>query len=118
MSLDTLFDALKYRIEVDQHGTRRYYNSADQLHRVEGPAVEYTDGTKVWLINGRRQREDGPALIMSDGTQMWFRNGSAHRIDGPAVICANGNVSWYLSGNRLTQQEFNSCIKSGEYNEP
>ena len=95
MTTDTdVFEALKYHIEVDQYGTRRYYNSAGKLHRL-----------------------GGPALIMSDGTQMWFRNGSAHRIDGPAVICANGNVSWYLSGNRLTQQEFNSCIDSGEYNE-
>ena len=95
MSQDDLIDALSSSILTDVDNNRFYVNSAGKLHRL-----------------------GGPALIMSDGTQMWFRNGSAHRIDGPAVICANGNVSWYLSGNRLTQQEFNSCIKSGEYNEP
>ena len=39
--LCTLYSALKYRIEVDQHGTRRYYNAAGRLHRVDGPAVEW-----------------------------------------------------------------------------
>ena len=95
MSHDALVEALSGTIETLDDGSTIYRNNAGAPHRV-----------------------CGPALIMSDGTQMWFRNGSAHRIDGPAVICANGNVSWYLSGNRLTQQEFNSCIKSGEYNEP
>jgi hypothetical protein len=23
------------------------------LHRTDGPAVEYTDGTKVWYLHGR-----------------------------------------------------------------
>ena len=92
---DALIEALSGTIETTRTGAIIYRNSRGQRHRVGGPAV-----------------------ILSDGTQMWFRNGFAHRIDGPAVICANGNVSWYLSGNRLTQQEFNSCIKSGEYNEP
>ena len=90
-----VFEALKGKVVVTEAGTYQHYNAGGQLHRL-----------------------GGPALIMSDGTQMWFRNGFAHCIDGPAVICANGNVIWYLSGNRLTQQEFNSCIKSGEYNEP
>ena len=34
MSEAEVFDALRYRVEVDARGTRWYYNSANQLHRV------------------------------------------------------------------------------------
>ena len=43
-----LFNALKYRVTVSPvTGTRRYYNNKHQLHRDEGPAVEYADGIKM-----------------------------------------------------------------------
>ena len=48
MNEQAVFDALKYRIVVDARGTRRYYNSADQLHRTDGPANEWWDGDKWW----------------------------------------------------------------------
>ena len=44
-----VFDALKHRVEVDQHGTRTYYNSAGQLHRENGPAVEWVSYKEWWL---------------------------------------------------------------------
>ena len=57
MDEQEVFDALKYRIEVDTRGTRWYYNSANQLHRDDGPAIEYSDGVKPWYINGKRLTE-------------------------------------------------------------
>ena len=47
-----IFDALRYRIVNDGLGNRFYYNNADQLHRENGPAIEYARGTKVWYRNG------------------------------------------------------------------
>ena len=44
MSEQAVFDALKYHIEVDCHGNRFYYNSADLLHRTDGPAIEWANG--------------------------------------------------------------------------
>ena len=44
MSEQAVFDALKYRTEVDRHGTRRYYNGAGVLHRNGGPAIEFPTG--------------------------------------------------------------------------
>ena len=70
-----VFDALKYRVEVDAHGTRRYYNSARQLHRENGPAVVRSNGTKIWLRNGKLHREDGPAIENSSGLGEWWLNG-------------------------------------------
>ena len=75
MSEQDVFDSLKYRIAVDARGTRRYYNSADQLHRTNGPAVEWRNGTKSWYQYGLRHRTDGPAIEYLDGTKVWYING-------------------------------------------
>lgn len=37
-----------------------FYNGF--LHRVNGPAVEFINGTKEWWVNGKLHREDGPAI--------------------------------------------------------
>ena len=87
MSEQTVFDALKYRIEVDGYGNRLYYNSAG-LHRDDGPAIEYPDGSKSWCQNGRH-----------------------HRTDGPAIEWADGDEFWYINGVRLSEDEFNQAVK-------
>jgi len=38
--------------EIDADGTRRWYKN-EELHRVDGPAVESADGSKEWWINGK-----------------------------------------------------------------
>lgn len=55
-----------YKVTVDSDATR-WYNSKDQLHREDGPAVEYTNDDKAWYINGQRHREDGPAMKATYG---------------------------------------------------
>ena len=69
MSEQAVFDALKYRIEVDARGTRRYYNSANQLHRIDGPAVEWANGDNFWYQNGQLHRTNGPAVEWGDGAK-------------------------------------------------
>ena len=88
MSEQEVFDALKYRIEVDSSGTRWYYNSAGQLHRDDGAAVEWNNGTKSWYQNGLR-----------------------HRTDGAAVEWPSGNKVWYINGEQLSEDEFNQRAK-------
>ena len=44
--------ALKYRIEVDSFGTQWLFNSDNQLHCEDGPAVEYPDGSCNWYLDG------------------------------------------------------------------
>jgi len=36
---------------IDEHGDTFYYKD-DELHRIDGPAVEWWDGRKHWWING------------------------------------------------------------------
>ena len=111
MSEQEVFDALKYRVEVDEHGTRRYFNSANQLHRTDGPAVEWGNGNKSWYQNGQLHRTDGPAIIWNDGVKEWYQNGQRHRTDGAAVECAEGYKRWFINGEELTEVEFNQRVK-------
>ena len=91
MSEQEVFDALKYRIETNDSGSRFYLNSAGELHRTNGPAVEHADGTKLW-----------------------YHNGQCHRTDGPAIEFVDGTKEWYINGEELTEAEFNQAINHYE----
>ena len=124
-----VFDSLKYRIETNARGIRRYYNSAGQLHRLaypggsicwyqngvlhrdDGPAVEWADGSKFWYQNNKFHRTDGPAVEYSSGTKCWYQNGQLHRPDGPAVDYADGSKRWYINGEELTEDEYILAVK-------
>ena len=88
MSEQGVFNALKYRIEVDVFGTRKYYNSAGQLHRDEGPAVECTNGYKFWV-----------------------QNGMLHRTNGPAVVYTNNELQWWIHGEHMSEARFKQVVK-------
>ena len=55
------------------NGTKRWYLN-NQLHREDGPAVEFFNGTKVWHLNGKYHREDGPAIELFDGNKTYCYN--------------------------------------------
>lgn len=39
-------------LEIDGYSTRRWRLN-DDLHRIDGPAVEYPNGAKIWVVKGR-----------------------------------------------------------------
>ena len=53
----------------------KYWWLGDDLHREDGPAIEYNDGGKQWCLNGKLHREDGPACEWSNGFKEWFYQG-------------------------------------------
>ena len=59
-----------------------------------------TNGWKEWSLNGKLHREDGPAVEWPDGTKSFWRHGKLHREDGPAVEYVNGDKAWYRDGER------------------
>lgn len=60
---------------VDEEGFIRYKNEKGDLHRIDGPAINYEDRHEQWLINGELHREDGPAIIhLSNNTEYWLRD--------------------------------------------
>lgn len=40
-----------YKVTIDDQGTIRWYNEQGQLHREDGPAIEFVDGSKAWFLN-------------------------------------------------------------------
>ena len=97
----------EYKVTIDSEGTIRWYKPNSNIsHRTDGPAVEYTDGSKEWWIDGKYHRTDGPAMEWADGSKFWYIDGKYHRTDGPAVEYANGDKEWYIDGKYLTEKEF------------
>jgi hypothetical protein len=89
----------KYDVVVNYLGTVYYYKKGTHaLHREDGPAVTYKDGTKMWYLHGEYHRIDGPAIEYSNGNREWWVNGFRHREDGPAIDEARGYKVWYISG--------------------
>jgi len=60
----------------NENGTFYYKNKEmSTIHREDGPAFEWSYGTKEWWLNGKLHREDGPAIEQADGAKRWYLNG-------------------------------------------
>ena len=73
--------------------------------------IQWANGTNYWYLNGELHRTDGPAVEYPDGTKKWYLNGRLHRTDGPAVEWADGTKEWYLNGEQVDQLVFWVTIK-------
>jgi hypothetical protein len=62
---------------VKRFNYKHYYKDRAMTiyHRIDGPAIEYDDGSKLWWVDGKRHRLDGPAMIWSNGTTDWYIDG-------------------------------------------
>ncbi len=107
----TLLLMQTYKVTVDEDKTIRWYNDKGELHRLDGPAVEMTDGSKLWYVDGKIHRLDGPAIECPDGYKQWYVDDKLHRLGGPAVEDADGYKAWYVNGELMTEKEFNEYIK-------
>ena len=83
---------------------KKYRNELGKLHRLDGPAIEYANGTKSWYQNNQLHRLDGPAIESSDGDKYWYQNDQLHRLDGPAVEWADGTKVWSVHGKDITKE--------------
>ena len=74
-------------IYIDKYGDKSYYKdkSMNIYHRLDGPAVELSNGSKSWYVDGKR-----------------------HRLDGPAIEDADGYKSWYVDGKFLSEKQFDA----------
>lgn len=107
----------KNGIAINQH-TTTYYNNG-KIHREDGPAIEWRDGNKHWILNDRLHREDGPAIDLVETeigctVKKWSINGKYHREDGPAVEFGNGYKEWWIDGEKITEEEFNQIQKNNQ----
>lgn len=62
---------MRYTVVVDNDVTRWFKEDTEVLHRENGPAVVYKDGTECWYLNGVWMTEErfkcltGPAVEMT-----------------------------------------------------
>ena len=47
-----LFELLSLECRKSSNGTVYYHNKQGYVHRVYGPAIEWSDGYRAWFING------------------------------------------------------------------
>ena len=87
------------KIIIDSFETKRYYLNGI-LHRLDGPAVEHSDGSKYYYLNGILHRADGPAIESANGSKHYYLDGKRHRVDGPAAEFPNGSKHYYLDDKR------------------
>lgn len=81
---------------IDCHGIKIWTNKNGQYHRIDGPAIEYVDGSKFWYKNGLLHRTDGPACEYASGRQYWY---------------LSSKRCWYLNGEKMTEEEFDKAVK-------
>ncbi len=83
-------------------GSHITYFIAGKIHREDGPAIEWTNGTKEWYWMGKLHRDgDLPAVECKNGHKEWYQHGSSHRDnDLPAIIRSYGVKEWWQHGKK------------------
>ena len=98
-----------YTVITDSLGTVRYYKpNTTILHRIDGPAVEWADGSKSYYVDDKLHRIDGIAVEYADGFKAYWVDDKLHRLDGPAVEYADGNKEYWVDGVYFPEDEFNA----------
>jgi|SRR5579859_482967 len=98
---------------ADKYGNKWWYFNK-RLHRLDGPAIEYVNGTKCWYFDHLLHREDGPAIEYTNGSRCWYFYGQYHRLDGPAEDYIDGDKYWWYHGEQIkcsSQKAFERLIK-------
>jgi hypothetical protein len=73
---------------------------------------KYSNRIEYQNDNGELHREDGPAVIWNNGSKSWYLNGKRHREDGPAIELSNGYKSWYLNDKQYTKEKWEEEVKN------
>jgi hypothetical protein len=59
-------------------------------------------GNNIWKLNGELHRTDGPAVEFPNGSMSWWDGGQLHRTDGPAITGRDGSKHWCLNGAEMS----------------
>ena len=58
-------------------------------------------GNVHWYKDNVRHRLDGPAIEWENGSKEWHVNGICHRLDGPAFEDSHGYKEWWVDGQEV-----------------
>ena len=68
---ESIFEEMQLRREVSKWGHIHYYDKKGKLHRNFGPA-EIIPGYQCWYQHGFEHRLDGPAVTFASGKKMYY----------------------------------------------
>ena len=71
----------------------------NKIHREDGPAIEWSDGSKFWYVKGLCHSDNTFAVEDQNGNKFWYFKGMRHRKDGPANSYTNSYSNKYFSSN-------------------
>ena len=72
---------------------------ANKNQKLDSEVKRYSSSGGIeWRMNGRLHKTDGPAIIWEDGTKEWYYEGKRHRDNGPAVESTDGSTFWCVDG--------------------
>jgi hypothetical protein len=71
-------------------------------------------GDRLWYQNGQLHRTNGPAIEFASGAKSWYHNGLRHRTDGPAIERADGDKYWYIKGVDYTFNNWLELVNTTE----
>lgn len=60
---------MKYTIKINSEYTRRWFRN-NELHREDGPACEYVNGSKIWFRNGKFCGGHSPSYFALNGVNI------------------------------------------------
>jgi hypothetical protein len=71
--------------------------------------IEYNDRIEYHL-NGRLHRDNGPAIIYNDGSEYWFQYDRLHNTNGPAIILPFGMKRYYINDKQYSLNDYKLII--------
>ena len=85
---------------------KTWTNDIGDVHRTDGPAKIWEDGSYEYWLNGKLHREDGPAICWVEDREEWWFYDVLHRSDGPAVIFLHDEdyPMWYINGKNISNK--------------
>lgn len=80
---------------------RLYWYKDGVIHRgYDKPAI-ISENAEMWLSNGKFHRINGPAVKWTNGRQEYYVRGQLHREDGPAVIDPKKGDEHWIDGKQV-----------------
>jgi len=84
-------------LKINRNGDRFWF---------KGEAPEIVEG-RMWWFGGKLHREDGPAVEWANGTKEWCIDNDNHRIGGPSIEFGDGNNNHFaIDGRGKFEKEY------------
>jgi len=95
------------KVKIDEYGNKCYLNDEGERHRLNGPAFEYSSGSKFWYINDKEHRNIDHADEYSNEEKYWCFKGKRHRVGGS---CSSTRKYWCVKGKGYTKQGYYNIV--------